>query len=31
LLDANSMDDITNTRRIAVYLRRVAVDRSTAP
>jgi imidazolonepropionase-like amidohydrolase len=32
VLDANPMDDITNTRRIAaVYLRGVAVDRSTAP
>jgi len=32
VLDANPMDDITNTRRIAaVYLRGVAVDRTTAP
>jgi imidazolonepropionase-like amidohydrolase len=32
LLDANSMDDITNTWRVAaVYLCSVAVDRSTAP
>ena len=32
VLDANPMDDITNTRRIAaVYLRGVAVDRSKAP
>jgi imidazolonepropionase-like amidohydrolase len=32
VLDANPMDDITNTRRIAaVYLRGVAVDRSAAP
>jgi imidazolonepropionase-like amidohydrolase len=32
VLDANPLDDITNTRRIAaVYLRGVAVDRSTAP
>jgi imidazolonepropionase-like amidohydrolase len=32
VLDANPMDDITNTRHIAaVYLRGVAVDRSTAP
>jgi imidazolonepropionase-like amidohydrolase len=32
VLDANPMDDITNTRRIAsVYLRGVAVDRATAP
>jgi imidazolonepropionase-like amidohydrolase len=32
VLDANPMDDIINTRRIAaVYLRGVAVDRSTAP
>jgi imidazolonepropionase-like amidohydrolase len=32
VLDANPLDDITNTRRIAaVYLRGVAVDRTTAP
>ena len=32
VLDANPLDDITNTRRIAaVYLRGVAVDRSKAP
>jgi imidazolonepropionase-like amidohydrolase len=32
VLDANPLDDITNTRRIAaVYLRGVAVDRSAAP
>jgi imidazolonepropionase-like amidohydrolase len=32
VLDANPMDGITNTRRIAaVYLRGVAVDRSNAP
>jgi imidazolonepropionase-like amidohydrolase len=32
VLDANPLEDITNTRRIAaVYLRGVAVDRSTAP
>jgi imidazolonepropionase-like amidohydrolase len=32
VLDANPMDDITNTRRIAaVYLRGVAVDRTAAP
>lgn len=32
VLDANPLDDITNTRRIAaVYLRGVAVDRTAAP
>jgi imidazolonepropionase-like amidohydrolase len=32
VLDANPLDDITNTRRIsAVYLRRTAVDRTRAP
>ena len=32
VLDANPLDDITNTRRIAaVYLRGAAVDRTTAP
>lgn len=32
VLDANPLDDITNTRKIsAVYLRGVAVDRSTMP
>ena len=32
VLDANPLDDITNTRRIsAVYLRGVAVDRTRAP
>jgi imidazolonepropionase-like amidohydrolase len=32
VLDADPMEDITNTRRIAaVYLRGVAVDRSKAP
>jgi imidazolonepropionase-like amidohydrolase len=32
VLDANPLDDITNTRRIAaVYLRGIAVDRSKAP
>ena len=32
VLDANPLDDITNTRKIsAVYLRGVAVDRSQAP
>ncbi len=32
VLDANPLDDITNTRRIAsVYLRGVPVDRSHAP
>jgi imidazolonepropionase-like amidohydrolase len=32
VLDANPLDDIANTRRIAaVYLRGVAVDRSKAP
>ena len=32
VLDANPLDDITNTRRIAsVYLRGTAVDRSRLP
>jgi imidazolonepropionase-like amidohydrolase len=32
VLDANPLDDITNTRRIsAVYLRGAAVDRTKAP
>jgi imidazolonepropionase-like amidohydrolase len=32
VLDANPLDDITNTRRIsAVYLRGTAVDRTRAP
>ena len=32
VLDANPLDDITNTRRIsAVYLRGSAVDRTVAP